>query len=92
MGQMLVNIFGKNAVPTRKYRRMMYWMPKFKHLSPWPLPDPVPNDAFELARLAMERIGTVDIQSVVTTYDVRIYVVHSMFITFFFFTFRFALV
>jgi signaling intermediate in Toll pathway protein len=70
MGLMLRNIFGKNAVPRRKYMRMMYWMPKFKHLSPWALPDPVPDDSLDLAKLAMERLGSVDVQSIVTTLKV----------------------
>jgi hypothetical protein len=59
---MLHNIFGKKGHPVRKLMRMLYWMPKFKNLSPWPLPNPVPNDALELAKLALQRIGSVDLQ------------------------------
>ncbi|XP_049960244.1 evolutionarily conserved signaling intermediate in Toll pathway, mitochondrial isoform X2 [Schistocerca serialis cubense] len=55
--------------PVRKYWRMMYWMPKFKNLSPWPLPNPVPNDNLELAKLAMKRISSVDLQSKVVVYQ-----------------------
>lgn len=69
MEDMLVNVFGRRGHPVRKYWRMMYWMPKFKNLSPWPLPNPVPNDALELAKLAVERMCTVDIQSRVDVYN-----------------------
>lgn len=50
---------------------MMYWMPKFKNLSPWLLPDPVPNDTLELAKLAIKQMCTVDVQSVVDVFDTK---------------------
>jgi evolutionarily conserved signaling intermediate in Toll pathway len=68
MEDMLVNIFGRHGFPVRKFWRMMYWMPKFKNLSPWPVPNPPPNDALELAKLAVERMCTVDLQSKVDIY------------------------
>lgn len=60
MEQMLLNIFGRRGIPLRKFWRMMYWMPKFKNLSPWYLPDELPNDTLELAKLAVQRITSVD--------------------------------
>lgn len=69
MQDILVNTFGRRGHPVLKYWRMLYWMPKFKNLSPWLLPDPVPDDAQELARLAIERMGTVDLQTEVRLYD-----------------------
>jgi evolutionarily conserved signaling intermediate in Toll pathway len=68
MEDMLVNIFGRHGFPVRKFWRMMYWMPKFKNLSPWPVPNPPPNDALELAKLAVERMCTIDLQSKVSIY------------------------
>lgn len=68
MEDILVNVFGDKAFPLRKYWRLMYWMPKFKNLSPWPIPDPLPNDVFELAKYAVERISSVDVKSAVTVY------------------------
>jgi evolutionarily conserved signaling intermediate in Toll pathway len=65
----LMNIFGKRGHPLRKFWRMMYWMPKFKNLSPWIVPNPPPDEAFELARLAVERMCTVDLQSKISTYQ-----------------------
>ncbi|CAF4844999.1 unnamed protein product [Pieris macdunnoughi] len=60
MEQMLLNTFGRRGIPLRKYWRMMYWMPKFKNLSPWYLPDKMPDDTLELAKLAIQRITSVD--------------------------------
>ncbi|KAI5651906.1 evolutionarily conserved signaling intermediate in toll pathway domain-containing protein [Phthorimaea operculella] len=60
MEQQLLNIFGRRGIPLRKFWRMMYWMPKFKNLSPWYLPDQLPNDTLELAKLAIQRITSVD--------------------------------
>lgn len=66
----LVNIFGERGYPVRKYYRMMYWMPKFRNASPWLLPNPVPSDSFLLAKLAIERIMSVDPRAEVKVYDV----------------------
>ncbi|CRL01097.1 CLUMA_CG014171, isoform A [Clunio marinus] len=69
MEDMLVNIFGRRGHPVRKFWRMMYWMPKFKNLSPWVVPNPPPQDAFELAQLAVERMCSVDVESVINIYN-----------------------
>jgi len=60
MGDIMLNVFGKYATPYKRYCRMMYWMPKFKNLSPFPLPDELPNEALELAKLAIKQITSVD--------------------------------
>ncbi|XP_044726966.1 evolutionarily conserved signaling intermediate in Toll pathway, mitochondrial [Chrysoperla carnea] len=65
----LLNIFGHRGYPLRKYWRMMYWMPKFKNLSPWPIPNPVPNDTLELARIALTRMTSVDLQTQIIEYN-----------------------
>lgn len=66
---MIQNIFGKRSHPMYKVWRMLYWMPKFKHLSPWLLPDPVPDDSLELAKLAVRQMCTVDVESVVDVFN-----------------------
>lgn len=71
MEAMLLNVFGKRGHPVRKYWRMMYWMPKFKNLSPWPVPNPPPSDIQELARLAIERMCTVDLKSKIEYFDTQ---------------------
>lgn len=68
---MLLNTFGKFGKPTVRFWRMMYWMPKYKHLSPWLLPNPIPEDAYELAKLAVAQMCTVDVQSTVKTFDTK---------------------
>ncbi|XP_073818536.1 evolutionarily conserved signaling intermediate in Toll pathway, mitochondrial [Musca autumnalis] len=71
MEAMLLNIFGKQGHPLRKYWRMMYWMPKFKNASPWPLPNPVPDDTLTVAKLAVERMCTVDARSQISIFDTK---------------------
>lgn len=71
MEDMLINVFGKRGHPVRKFWRMMYWMPKFKNLSPWAVPNPPPNDALELAKLAVERMASVDLQSKISIFNTK---------------------
>lgn len=68
---LLVKRFGPRGHPVRRYWRMMYWMPKFNNLSPWPIPKPAPNDAYELALLAIKRICSVDVESDVKVYKTK---------------------
>jgi len=65
----LLEAFGYRSHPIRKFARMLYWMSKFKHASPFPLPNPVPNDTLELAMLAIRRITSVDLQTKVDIYN-----------------------
>lgn len=69
MEDMLLNIFGRRGHPVRKFWRMMYWMPKFKNLAPWVVPNPPPDEAFELAKLAVKRMCSVDLQSKISFYQ-----------------------
>lgn len=73
MEQMLLNIFGRRGIPLRKYWRMMYWMPKFKNLSPWYLPEQLPGDTLELAKLAIQRITSVDPDTKIDTWQVGLF-------------------
>ena len=65
----LLNIFGRRGYPLRKFWRIMYWMPKFKNLSPWPVRNPPPEDTFELAQMAISRISSVDVETLVSIYN-----------------------
>lgn len=71
MEDMLVNIFGRKGHPVRKFWRMMYWMPKFKNASPWLCPNPMPDDILEIAKMAVEQMCTVDLNSQVTVYETK---------------------
>lgn len=68
MEKMLLNTFGKESIAIQKYWRMMYWLPKFKNVSPWPMPRPLPNDLLELAKLAIWKISSVDVQAEITVF------------------------
>lgn len=68
---LLIKRFGERGIPVRRYWRMMYWMPKFNNQSPWPIPKPAPNDPYELALLAVNRICSVDVESEVKIYKTK---------------------
>lgn len=68
---MLLNVFGQHGYPLQKFWTMMYWMPKFKNLTPWPVPRPIPTDPFVLAKLAIEKIMSVDVLSEVLVLDTK---------------------
>ena len=56
MGDIILNVFGKYATPYKRYCRMMYWLPKFKNLCPWPLPEEMPQNGLELGKLAIRQV------------------------------------
>lgn len=69
LGTLLENIFGQDSKAYKKYMRMVYWQPKFKNLSPFPLPFHLPKEALELAKLAIKQITSVDRTTAVTVYN-----------------------
>lgn len=66
---LLVQIFGEKGHPMRKYQRILYWFPKFKHLNPFPVPQELPADPVDLARFSLTRIAD-DLDAEVTVYQV----------------------
>ncbi|KAJ8318943.1 hypothetical protein KUTeg_004034 [Tegillarca granosa] len=54
-GHMLTDIFHVDSHCVHKYSRMMYWLPKFRHANPYPVPYILPDDDIELAVLALKR-------------------------------------
>lgn len=67
---LLIQIFGRKGHPVRKFQRMMYWFPKFKHTNPYPIPQHLPEDPVALARFSLTRIAD-DLDAKVTIYQVR---------------------
>ncbi|KAM7296002.1 evolutionarily conserved signaling intermediate in Toll pathway, mitochondrial [Ixodes scapularis] len=63
--QAVLDTFGFHSEVFKKFARMMYWMPKLKNLSPFPLPTPLPREPLELAKLAVRRM-CVDLRTVVS--------------------------
>ncbi|XP_015595452.1 evolutionarily conserved signaling intermediate in Toll pathway, mitochondrial isoform X2 [Cephus cinctus] len=69
METMLINIFGKSAIPLRKYWRMMYWMPRFKNLNPYKFSEEIFSNAIELAKQAIKKISEVDPEREIIVYE-----------------------
>ncbi|XP_055875656.1 evolutionarily conserved signaling intermediate in Toll pathway, mitochondrial-like isoform X3 [Biomphalaria glabrata] len=55
-GVLLKNRFGSTAHVTRKYLRMMYWLPKFKNINPYPIPYILPTDPIQIALFMLKRM------------------------------------
>lgn len=71
----VINTFGRWSHPYRKIGRMLFWMPKFKNASPYPLPQEIPKDALEIAKLALKRMSGVDLQTRISVFQVcKLYV------------------
>ncbi|ELU08340.1 hypothetical protein CAPTEDRAFT_163254 [Capitella teleta] len=68
MGYALINIFSQRSHVFRRYQRMMYWLPKFKHQNPYPVPRDLPNDNVELAKLALARMA-VDLENEISVFQ-----------------------
>ncbi|KAL5019219.1 hypothetical protein ScPMuIL_004941 [Solemya velum] len=66
-GSLLAERFGTEAHVFRKYQRIMYWLPKFKHANPYPIPFVLPEDPAELAIMALKRMA-VDLENRVTVW------------------------
>ncbi|XP_076635006.1 evolutionarily conserved signaling intermediate in Toll pathway, mitochondrial [Colletes latitarsis] len=71
MQELVINIFGEKSHPIQKLWRMVYWMPKFCKLNPWPVPVPMPTDPQELAQYAIKKICSTDVQASVTHYRTK---------------------
>ncbi|KAE8744644.1 hypothetical protein FOCC_FOCC008773 [Frankliniella occidentalis] len=69
MIELLIKRFGEKSNPVRKCYRQIYWTPKLRKANPWPVPFPPISDPFLIAKLAIERICTVDPQSVVSVWQ-----------------------
>ncbi|KAK2581428.1 hypothetical protein KPH14_005103 [Odynerus spinipes] len=65
----LLNTFGKHAIPLKKLWRMLYWMPKFANLNPWPVSKPVPKDPKILAKIAIHKISSIDVTSNISEFE-----------------------
>ncbi|XP_057245064.1 evolutionarily conserved signaling intermediate in Toll pathway, mitochondrial, partial [Malurus melanocephalus] len=54
---LLLAVFGPRSRPVRKVQRMMFWLPRFRHLDPHPLPVPLPPPGVAMAQLGLRRIA-----------------------------------
>ncbi|XP_019873986.2 evolutionarily conserved signaling intermediate in Toll pathway, mitochondrial [Aethina tumida] len=69
LGSIIVKIFGKQSYALSKYLRMIYWMSKVKDASPWKLPEVMPENQVELAKIALKRITDVDEETQLTQHN-----------------------
>uniref|UniRef100_A0A915I2R5 Evolutionarily conserved signaling intermediate in Toll pathway, mitochondrial n=1 Tax=Romanomermis culicivorax TaxID=13658 RepID=A0A915I2R5_ROMCU len=65
--KLVESVFGNASSAMLKVKYMLYWMPKFKHANPNPVPNPLPNSELELAKIIMNRICR-DPANIVTTF------------------------
>ena len=56
----LVEVFGKRSLPVEKCDRMSYWYDCYKDADPYWIEGDLPEDCFELSRLALKRIVNND--------------------------------
>lgn len=71
LGSIIVKIFGKQSYALSKYLRMVYWMSKVKDASPWKLPEVMPENQVELAKIALKRITDVDEETQLTQHNLN---------------------
>lgn len=74
MEQLVISIFSKHSTVWRKVARQLYWFSKFKNANPFPMPENLPNDAMELAKIALKRM-CIDLQTKIGVFAVS-YAVH----------------
>lgn len=67
---LLLGIFGPRSRPVRKCQRLLYWLPRMRHLDPHPLPPVLPPPGLPIARLALRRIAS-DPDARITVFQVR---------------------
>ncbi|KAM8972830.1 evolutionarily conserved signaling intermediate in Toll pathway, mitochondrial [Pelodytes ibericus] len=65
---LLLQIFGDRSHPIRKYQRLMYWFPRFKHTNPFPVLPQMFADPVELSKVCLQRIAA-DRDARVTVYQ-----------------------
>jgi len=70
MEALVISIFSKISSPWRKVARQLYWRSKLMNANPYPLPEELPNDAIELAKLALRRMCP-DLQTKIGVFAVK---------------------
>uniref|UniRef100_A0A8C8EAF2 ECSIT N-terminal domain-containing protein n=1 Tax=Otus sunia TaxID=257818 RepID=A0A8C8EAF2_9STRI len=66
---LLLGVFGPRSRPVRKCQRLLYWLPRMRHVDPHPLPQLLPPSGLATARLGLHRIAN-DPDARVTVYQV----------------------
>ncbi|KAM9313322.1 evolutionarily conserved signaling intermediate in Toll pathway, mitochondrial [Gastrophryne carolinensis] len=54
---LITQTFGRHSHPMKKYQRIMYWFPRFKHANPYPVPVGADVDPVTLSKYCLQRIS-----------------------------------
>lgn len=65
---LLIQIFGRKSYPMLKFVRMKLWFSRFKNVNPFPVPQDLPQDPVDLARLGLRHMEP-DLSARVTVYQ-----------------------
>ncbi|XP_052655080.1 evolutionarily conserved signaling intermediate in Toll pathway, mitochondrial [Harpia harpyja] len=65
---LLLGVFGPRSRPVRKCQRMLYWLPRLRHVDPHPLPPSLPPSGLATAHLGLRRIAN-DPDACITVYQ-----------------------
>ncbi|KAM6307860.1 evolutionarily conserved signaling intermediate in Toll pathway, mitochondrial [Podargus strigoides] len=65
---LLLGVFGPRSRPVRKCQRLLYWLPRLRHVDPHPLPARLPPPGLATAQLGLRRIAN-DHDAHVTVYQ-----------------------
>ncbi|RWS07641.1 intermediate in Toll signal transduction pathway-like protein [Dinothrombium tinctorium] len=68
MEDLVISIFGKRSRVWQKIARQVYWFSKLKNANPFPLPEHLPDDALELAKIAIRRMS-LDLQAQISIFS-----------------------
>ena len=56
----MLDVFGPRCGPVDLMRQLWYWVPKLRNLNPWLVPDPLPSNPLDTAKILLERMGDYD--------------------------------
>ncbi|XP_049732908.1 evolutionarily conserved signaling intermediate in Toll pathway, mitochondrial isoform X3 [Elephas maximus indicus] len=65
---LLIQIFGRKSYPMLKFLRMKLWFSRFKNINPFPVPQDLPQDPVDLAKLGLRHMEP-DLSARVTIYQ-----------------------
>ena len=69
MEYIIVQTFGRRSLVWEKVARQLYWNAKLKNANPYPMPEHLPQDGLELAKVALKRMSP-DLQTRLQVLDV----------------------
>ncbi|CAO2635785.1 Evolutionarily conserved signaling intermediate in Toll pathway, mitochondrial [Lemmus lemmus] len=68
---LLIQIFGRHSYPMLKFLRMKLWLTRFKNINPYPVPQDLPQDPLDLAKLSLRHMEP-DLSAKVTVYQMSL--------------------